>query len=257
MHLLQLEKVGGLDYTRERKGLCNMEKKKRKVRSYGLVAAVVFGSMALILIAIFIYNRVDDPTDWLVYSESLDAVAVVVDEQELTLKDMAFYIAYDEMMVEEQAEIYDSEDTSRYWNVMTNGVFIRQLSKENVMKKAIHDEVFYQMAMSDHLELTKEDEDKIAEVQNAFWNNIMYEDKLKRIGVSEDDLNAAIRKIGIAQKYQGIYAQLYQTDMEAFDIGGEEYEKLLEDHTYHINKAVWDRVNYGDVTLEHNNSIFQ
>ena len=234
-----------------------METKKKKIRSYGLVAAIVFGSMAVILGAIFIYNKSDNSKDWLVYSKSLDKVAVTVDGQKLTLRDMAFYIAYDEAMVEEQAEIYDAENTARYWNVMTNGVFIRQLSKENVMKKAIHDEVFYQMAMHDNLELTREDEDKIAEVQHMFWNSIMYEDKQKRLGVSQEDLNAAIRKIGIAQKYQSIYAQLEQTDMEAYDIGSEAYEKLLEEHTVQINKVVWERVNYGDVTLEHDNSIFR
>lgn len=234
-----------------------MEKRKKKTRSCVLVAALVLGSVVLLVMAAFIYSKRGNPTDWLVYSKSLDTVAVEVNGQELTLRDMAFYIAYDEMIVEEQAEIYDSEDTSRYWNVMTNGVFIRQLSKENTMKKAIHDEVFYQMAMGEQLELTKEDEERIAEIQHMFWNSIMYDKKLERLGVTEDDLNTAIRKIGIAQKYQGVYAQLYQTDMEDFDIGGEEYEKLLEDNEYHINKAVWDRVNYGDVTLEHNNSIFQ
>lgn len=231
--------------------------KKKKLRSYGVAAAVVLGSILFLVLGILIYNWRGKPTDWLVYSKYLDKVAVTVDEQELTLRDMAFYIVYDEMMVEEQAEIYNSEDTSRYWNVRVNGVFIRQLSKENVMKKAVHDEIFYQMAMSEHLELTKEDEDTISEVQNTFWNNIMYADKLERLGVSKEELNAAIRKVGIAQKYQGIYAGLYQTDMESFDIGGEEYEKLLGEHTYRINSIVWDRVNYGDVTLEHNNSIFQ
>ena len=45
--------------------------------------------------------------------------------------------------------------------------------------------------------------------------------------------------------------------MEAYNIGSEAYEKLLEEHTVQINKAVWERVNYGDVTLEHDNSIFQ
>ena len=234
-----------------------METKKKKIRSYGLVAAIVFGSMAVILGAIFIYNKSDNSKDWLVYSKSLDKVVVTVDGQKLTLRDMAFYIAYDEAMVEEQAEIYDAENTARYWNVMTNGVFIRQLSKENVMKKAIHDEVFYQMAMHDELELTQEDEEKISEVQHMFWNSIMYEDKQTRLGVSQEDLNTAIRKIGIAQKYQSIYAQLEQTDMEAYNIGSEAYEKLLEEHTVQINKAVWERVNYGDVTLEHDNSIFQ
>lgn len=80
--------------------------------------------------------------EWLVYADSLELVVADVNGQELTLRDLAFYIAYDEMFVEEQAQIYDAEDTSRYWNLKTNNVYVRQLSKQSVMEKAVHDEIF-------------------------------------------------------------------------------------------------------------------
>lgn len=230
---------------------------KRKKHMYELVPLIIFGAIFLLIALFSIIVRIKQGEEWLVYSESLDKVAVDVNGRELTLREMAFYIAYDEMNVEEQAQIYDPQDTARYWNLKTNNVYVRQLSKQNAMKKAIHDEVFYQMAQDENLELTQEEEQRIIDAQDAFWDNVMDSSKLERLGVTEEDINGTIRKIGIAQKYQAVYAAVYQMDMEDLEIEGEAYEMLLEDYSYRINKWVWEKVNYGDVTLIHKNGIYQ
>lgn len=230
---------------------------KRKKHMYELVPLIIFGAIFLLIALFSIIVRIKQGEEWLVYSESLDKVAVDVNGRELTLREMAFYIAYDEMNVEEQAQIYDPQDTARYWNLKTNNVYVRQLSKQNAMKKAIHDEVFYQMAQDENLELTQEEEQRIIDAQDAFWDNVMDSSKLERLGVTEEDINGTIRKIGIAQKYQAVYAAVYQMDMEDLEIEGEAYEMLLEDYSYRINKWVWEKVNYGDVTLVHKNGIYQ
>lgn len=229
---------------------------KRKLKKHEKVAIILFGSIAIIFIVLSIWFGRDKNKEWLVYADSLDEVAVDVNGQDITLRDMAFYIAYDEMKVEEQAEIYNPEDTSRYWNVATNGVFLRVLSKESVIDKAIHDEIFYRMAVNENIELTDEDKQEIADAQNLFWNSIMYDDKLEKLGVTEDDLNATIRKIGIAQKYQSIYAKEHNKAMEDYDIDAEDYKALLEENEYHIHDDVWDRVQYGEITLEHKKGIY-
>lgn len=231
--------------------------KKGKMRMRDAAPLIIMGGIFLMMVVSSITKRLWQGTDWLVYPESLDKTAVVVNGQGLTLRDMAFYIAYDEMIVEEQAQIYDATDTTRYWNLKTNNVYIRQLSKQNVMKKAVHDEIFYQLAMAEKMELSEEDERRITEVQETFQDNVMTEAKLERMGVSQNDINASIRKIGIAQKYQSIYAEINQYDMEALEIEGEAYNMMLADFRYRINDDVWDRVNYGDVTLVHKNGIFQ
>lgn len=230
---------------------------KGKMRMRDAAPLIVMGGIFLMMVVSSITKRLWQGTDWLVYSESLDKTAVVVNGQGLTLRDMAFYIAYDEMIVEEQAQIYDATDTTRYWNLKTNDVYIRQLSKKNVMKKAVHDEIFYQLAVAEKMELSEEEERQITEVQETFQDNVMTEAKLERMGVSQNDINASIRKIGIAQKYQSIYAEINQYDMEELEIEGEAYNMMLADYRYWINDDVWDRVNYGDVTLVHKNGVFQ
>ncbi|MDE7477423.1 MAG: hypothetical protein K2M91_05660, partial [Lachnospiraceae bacterium] len=164
-----------------------MEKTKKRIRLGELVPALICVGLVLILIVVSFRNKYKEGDDWLVYAASLDKVAAEVNGQKLTLRDMAFYIAYDETVVEEQAELYDPEDTTKYWNLKTNNVFIRQLSKQNVMEKAIHDEIFYAMAVREEMELTSDDEIRLSEVQDMFWDNFMYGDKLERLGVTKND----------------------------------------------------------------------
>lgn len=234
-----------------------MENTRRKVHSSDWIPALILGAVVVGLAVVCFWMKHEDGGDWLVYSESLDQVAAEVNGQKLTLKDMAFYIAYDEMVVEEQAEVYNPEDTARYWNLKADGTYIRQLSKQNVMEKAIHDEIFYAMAVSEGVELTEDDEIKISEVQDQFWDNIMYGDKLDRLGVTESELNESIRKIGLAQKYQSVYSGVHQIAMEDLEVVGEGYEVLCQEYRCRVYDDVWDKVNYGDITLIHKNGIYQ
>lgn len=231
--------------------------KKTRMRMKEAAPLIIIGGIFLLMMISSITKKLWQGKDWLVYSESLEKAVAQVNGRTLTLRDMAFYIAYDEMVVEEQAQIYNAEDTARYWNLKTNNVYIRQLSKQNVMKKAVHDEIFYQMALDEGMELTQEEELHIVDVQDAFWDNVMDSDKLERLGVTEKDINDAIRKIGVAQKYQAFYAGVYQMDMADLEIEGEAYEMLLADQQYRIDERVWEMVNYGDVTLVHKNGIYQ
>ena len=229
-------------------------KKKREL--YERMPLLIFGSIFLLIFLLSVLKKFVEGEEWLVYADSLELVVADVNGQELTLRDLAFYIAYDEMFVEEQAQIYDAEDTSRYWNLKTNNVYVRQLSKQSVMEKAVHDEIFYQLAMAEKLELTQEEEVQLSNVQDAFWDNVMDNDKLERLGVTEKDLNDTLRKIGFAQKYQGIYAAVHQLDMEDLEIEGEAYEMMLDDYSYQIKEWVWNKVNYGDITLVHKKGIY-
>lgn len=231
-------------------------KKIKELKKHEKIAILVFIFFIVVIIVLTVYSNMNKQADWLVYSDSLDEVAVVVNGENITLREIAFYIAYDESVVEEQAAIYDENNTERYWNVVTNGVFIRLLAKESTMDKIIHDEIFYQMALKDNVCLDESDADEIESAKLRFWNNVMFDDKLERLGVTENDLNATIEKIALAQKYQIIYANNHALSMEDFELGSVYYEKLLEENTIKIKARVWDRVNYGEVTLKHRTGVY-
>ena len=99
------------------------------------IICVVGGILATAL-ALFIYSGAGrDRT--IIFNKSLDLQVMTVDDTAFTLEDVAFYIAYEEMKVEEDANVYDSTDTNRYWNLHINGEFVRTAAKQHVLDMAV------------------------------------------------------------------------------------------------------------------------
>lgn len=188
--------------------------------------------------------------DPLVYRDSLDLVAAEINGTSLTLRNLAFYVAYEETQVEEQAQIYDSKDPGKYWNIRTQNGFTRVSARKAVMQMALHDELFYQMAQGE-IELSEEDEKSIKLAEQDFWEDLSERDGDARLGVTEEDIAEILHRMAYAQKYQEIYAAMQNKDTEDYDFNAEAFQKLLEEQKYTINTKVWERVSLGSVTLDH------
>lgn len=186
----------------------------------------------------------------LVFADSLAEVVATVDGSELTLSDMAFYIAYQENKIEESAYIYNMENTDEYWNLRSESGYLREEAKQTVIDMAIHDEIFYQMAIGEGIELTEEECEHLANDQYDFWNDLEEEQQLA-LGVEQEVIYESMRRIALAEKYQYLFAEMNGDSFEAYAIGGQAYERLLEPHDYEIEDSVWDRVNFGGITVDH------
>lgn len=204
----------------------------------------------IIIVLGFISFREYESRRDLEFTETLDKVAVTVDGYELTMQDMAFYIAYKECEMEGMARIYEPEDTDEYWNLYTNHAFLREEGKKVVMDMAIHDEIFYRLAVGEGMELSDEEQEHLANDQYDFWSDLE-EDQRERLGVGEEVLAESMRKIALAEKYQALLAEIEQKDYEAYSFTGTEYEEMLLEHTYEIEDSVWDRIRFGGVTVNH------
>ncbi len=187
----------------------------------------------------------------LVYADSLDEVAAEVNGEELTLRELAFYVAYEESEVQKQAVAYDPEDTAQFWKLHTDGVFVRVAARNAAIQMAVHDEIFYELALSAGMELSEAEEEMLRNSIYDFWIDLTEDGKEKKLGVTREDIAAAMCKIAYAQKYQTIYAQLQDQNYENYDFAGDAYQVLLEEQDYRIVEKVWDRIDFGNVTLEH------
>ena len=216
---------------------------KKKIQFTAIIVMIVVG------LGFLAYREYESKQD-LVFAEALDEVAVTVDGRELTLEDLAFYIAYQEQQIEKAARIYNPEDTGEYWNVYTNHTFLREEGKSTAMNMAVHDEIFYQLAEAEGLELSAEEEQYLANDLYDFWSDLEEEQRMS-LGVGEDVLAESMRKIALAEKYQYLLAAMEQKKFEDYSIAGTAYEKMLGEHTYEVKEAVWDRVRFGGVTVNH------
>ena len=181
--------------------------------------------LVLILIVVIAFSfQSKEKKEYLVYNEALDKTAVTVDDVSLTLKDIAFYVAYEEKTVQEQAILYNPDNPRQYWNVYTDGQFVKLTAKQAALDMAVHDEIFYQMAVAEGVKLDVTEQEYLE--------------------------NDEMEKIALADKYQSIYAEMNQKEYEAYNFNGEAYEALLSELKYSVNEKVWDRVDFGSVTLD-------
>ena len=187
----------------------------------------------------------------LIYSEHLDDVAVTVDEKEVTFRDLAFYILYEERKVEEQARIYNPDYTKDYWNLHTNDTFIQEEAKDVVMGMAVHDYLFYQMAVAEGMDtLTASEEDELAFAITDFWED-MLDVQWENLPCDEETINEQIRIVAIAEKYQDYLAKEQGPSQAAYKYDGYYYSLIRDEHSVKINKKLWQKFVMGDITLEH------
>jgi hypothetical protein len=185
----------------------------------------------------------------LTYKDSLDLVAAEVNGSKLTLRDLAFYVAYEEALVEEQAEIYDSENPKKYWQARVEGGFVWVVARNAMMDMAIHDEVFYQMAVDEGLELTASEKEQANLTLEDFWADLTDRGGEQMIGVTKEEFAETVDRITLAQKYQGIYAAMQEKSYEDYDFTADDYAALLEKQDYTVYDTVWRKVGVGNVTL--------
>lgn len=99
----------------------------RKIRKH--ITTIILAVLAVIA-GVYAYNYHDMKQN-IVYNEHLEDVAVNVNGKELTLRDMAFYVAYEEMNVEKQALVYDSDNqTSIGISTQTVNLSVLQRAKQ-------------------------------------------------------------------------------------------------------------------------------
>lgn len=221
---------------------------KRFFKSKYLVTVCL---VAILIIMIFISLDTYESRQDLVYKESLDMTAAKVNGTTLTLADLAFYVYYEETQVDEQAMVYNPENPNEYWNTYTDGQFIKLSARNAAIQMAIHDEIFYQMAMEEEITLTEEELSSLANNQADIWSDMTEDGKEKRLGVTREQIDETLEKMVYAQKYQTIYALSFNESYENYNFGRESYEELLKQQEYEINKKVWERITFGKVTLDY------
>ena len=207
------------------------------------LAAVILAGLLLVLNGCGV--RVE-PID---FNEHLDETVLELDGQKYPLRELAFYVAYEEQLIQEQAVIYDAENPNAYWNTHINGHFMRVQARDQAMNQAIHDLIFYGMAVDMGMELDQEEIDYATGRSEDFWTDLG-EKAQERLGVTGEELKEDLLRMALAQKYQSLYAAMQNVPEEDCYVDGAAYETLLGEHTYKIRDRLWQGVSMGHVTLD-------
>lgn len=184
----------------------------------------------------------------LVYKDSLEQVAAKINGEELTLRELAFYVGTVEYNVQQEALVYDPDDPNRYWSMRIKGGFTNAVARNNTMQMALHDALFYQMAQKEGITLDADEKEQVQNKLEDFWEDLTERQGEQALGISRAQAEAVIEKIACAQKYQAVYAQLHNRSYEDYDFNQKSYQKLLKKQDYKIYNGVWNRVSFGNVT---------
>lgn len=208
--------------------------------------------VALILF-LYLAKNIGESRGSISYVDNLDEVAFSVDGEDTTLRDMIFYILFQEQKVEEQARIYNPDSPKDYWNAHTNGVFIQMEAKEAVIQMAIHDKIMYDLASENHTVLTSQDKDDLESARTEFWDSL-YDEQLERLPLSFEDGNRKMKEIAIIEAYQ---RKLLKENKEMTRAGltwdGFDYKQIQKAYNIKINHKLWDKIAIGDISLYHDN----
>lgn len=225
------------------------ERKKQGVFMWKRLRVTLVLSILFVITGFTAYRERMKRID-LVFAEAHEEVAVTVDGRELTLQDMAVYIVYQEKEVQQQALVYDSDNPNKYWNAYTNKYFIRSVAEDAVVNMAVHDEIFYQIAVEEGISLNEEEEAYLAnEIMDFFMD--LSEEQLERLGVEKSVLESSMRKIALANKYQSILAEMNGAEYTDYDYTGASYEIFASGHKVEVNENVWDRISVGRITVNY------
>lgn len=184
-----------------------------------------------------------------VFADHLDDTVLVLDGQQHRLRELAFYIAYEEQTVQEQALLYDADNPNKYWNTHINGHFVRVRARQEAMNLAIHDFIFYDLAQGMDMQLDQEEIDYADSQCEDFWSDLG-ETGQQRLGITQEELNEDMLHMALAQKYQQLYAAMQSVTEEDCDVDGITYEKMLKEHSYKVENSVWRGISMGHVTLD-------
>ena len=183
------------------------------------------------------------------FKEHLDETVLELDGEKYPLRELAFYVAYEEQLIQQQALAYDATNPNAYWNTHINGHFMRVYARNEAMNMLIHDLIFYEMALELDMELDQDEIDYATGRSEDFWMDLGETGQV-RLGVTKEELTEDLLRMALAQKYQQLYAAMQNVPEEDYDAGGAAYETLLEAHTYKIRDRLWEGVSMGHVTLD-------
>lgn len=185
------------------------------------------------------------------YGAVLDEVAFSVDGNVKTFRDMAFYIANQERIVEEEALIYNRKSSKDYWNMHTNGQFIAVAAKDAVYDMAVHDTIMYDLAVSEGIRLSKEQEKEVENSIMDFWMDLLDDQEEKLLSyTTKEAVDEAIYKKAVAEVYQDYLAVVNNHAYVYYDVDADGYEDIKKEHKIEKSK-IWKDVVMGEITIHH------
>ena len=208
----------------------------------------------LALLAAIIVTLFRSGSSTIEYSEHLDDVVLTVDDTDVTLRQMGYYIMKTEENIDELATVYDPGDTYAFWRVHTNGGYVIVQAKETSMNTCIRDMVYCAEAQAAGYALSDTELDNLLDKVKDTFDGLSYKQR-QVLKYTEDELYDILYYVELASSYANYIvenedlSEYDQTPEIAVDIDGAYYNEILKDHTIKKDNRLWAKVHLGNITI--------
>lgn len=181
------------------------------------------------------------------YEDALDETAITVGEEEISLKEVSYYILVAETTYNGAANIYNSNNLDSFWNIKVSAEFFKETAKETVINACVRDNVYYQKAREKGYALSMADNDAV--YNQAVEEMSKITDHQKEITqYTLNDMITVLKKIQFSRMYVSDLMQEGYTE-EQLDTGGSKYEEIEKNYVIKKNDDIWDNLILGKVTI--------
>lgn len=224
-----------------------MSKKKQDII---IIACVIIIVLSLCAILCIYYGKKKDD---FIFNEHLDEKVLTVNDseytQEITLRELGYYIINVEGDIDDMAHQFNSDNLNAYWNVkLDKGLYTtRKYAKDLVIDKCVMDNIYYIEAIKNNVTLTEREEELASEDARLILKNLTSR-QMDAMDYSYEDLYNIMIKLYITSKYvNGLVEDGYT--MEEIELKGSYYEELKKDYSYKVDD-IWESVKLGNLTVK-------
>ncbi len=226
---------------------------KDKVDDIVKIICIICIFAALIAFLVIYYGHKQES---FVYEEHLqENVLTVTDGQDterkvaVNLQEMTYYVINVEGDIRNMAMQYNGDNPEAYWLVKIKATYtMKDYAKDLAFDSCVRDNIYYLEALKAGVELTDEERKQAKDDAKAIMEGI----SSKALGASDFTVEVLYNieeKLYLASKYVDMLAREGHS-MEELELEGSFYEELLREYSLETNNELWDKVKFGNITIE-------
>lgn len=143
-----------------------------------------------------------------VYEEHLDDIVLTVNDRQVTLRELGYYVYDVETKIDKQARIYNSEDPLDYWNTYFNsgveGGYISEMALDIVLESCVCDLIYEDMARTNKYELTTEEKKEVGKKAEVLFARLSGE-QIQKTGLTQELIEEAMEREALVVKFASEY----------------------------------------------------
>ena len=219
-----------------------------------LAVFVVIGLLIGVILYVKKLNRFE-------YKDHLDEVVITVDQRNITLREFGYYVYQIEGYAQEQALVYNPDNPVEWWNTHfssgPDSQFVCDYAKDVAVNLCIADEIFYEEAKKQGLELNEDGDEKVKTDTQEMINK-MDSVQMSSTGLDEKIISEFKKK----QLLSATYAEFLVNTIDFSEYDEDPYklinwdgayyqEEILPKHSVQINDELLGKITFGKITVNY------